>query len=60
MTRHPILEEVEPLATLLGVLRWATERTPPAEIIDVVVQDELTHDVIIRAGAGLYLAFDTT
>ena len=29
------------------------------EIVDVVVQDEYTHDVIVRAGA-LHLVFDTT
>lgn len=60
MIHDPILVEVEPLATLLGVLRWAQARTPTAEIIDVVAQDELTFDVIVRAGAGLFLAFDTT
>lgn len=30
------------------------------EIVDVVVQDEYTHDVIARARSGAYLVFDST
>jgi hypothetical protein len=38
--------------TLEEVLSWG-------ELVDVVVQDEFTHDVIVRAVAG-FLVFDTT
>jgi hypothetical protein len=58
--RPPILEEVEPLRTLDGVLRWAFARTAPAEVVDVVAQDEFTHDVVVRAAADTFLVFDTT
>ena len=58
--RHSILDQVEPLQTLAGVLRWAQARRPPAEVVDVVVQDELTHDVVVRAAADVFLVFDTT
>lgn len=41
--------------TLEDVLRWS------ADLIDVIVQDEFTHDVIVREPAGrAYVVFDTT
>jgi hypothetical protein len=58
--RPPWLDEVERLESLQGVLRWAFARTPPAEVVDVVAQDEFTHDVIVRVSDRAYLAFDTT
>ncbi len=30
------------------------------ELVDVIVQDEYTHDVIVRGPDGGYLVFDTT
>lgn len=39
--------------TLEDVVRWTTA------IVDIVVQDEYTHDVIAAAGAG-FAVFDTT
>lgn len=43
------------LATLEDVLRWG------ADILEVVVQDEYTHDVICtRQGLAGYVVFDTT
>ena len=43
------------LVTLEDVLRWG------ADVIAVVVQDEYTHDVIVRAGRTPgFLVFDTT
>lgn len=29
-------------------------------VVDVVVQDEYTHDVVVRAAEGLYLVYDST
>ena len=49
--------------TLADVLAWARGQTPPAEVAEIVTQDEYTHDVVVAAGpaqARLYLAFDTT
>jgi hypothetical protein len=46
------------LATLEELLAWC--RAHGAELVDVVVQDEFTHDVIVRQASGAYLVFDTT
>lgn len=46
------------LATLEDVLRVGLLQHPAWELVDVIVQDEFTHDVIVR-GPG-YLVFDTT
>lgn len=43
--------------TLEDVLAWA--HATGGTLLDVIVQDEYTHDVIVRAGAE-YLVFDTT
>lgn len=53
------LQEVEIFQTLEAVMKWAFARTPPAELINVVTQDEFTHDVVIKV-EGVYLVFDTT
>ena len=43
------------LATLEEVVRW------PGTIVEVIVQDEFTHDVIVAADDGDgFLVFDTT
>jgi hypothetical protein len=49
---------VDKLRTLEELLVWC--RAHGADIIDVVVQDEYTHDVIVREGDDRYLCFDTT
>jgi hypothetical protein len=49
---------VERLATLEEVLAWCHGHT--GDVVEVVVQDELTHDVIVRAAAPAFLVFDTT
>ena len=53
------LAAAERCATLEEVLAWAHALRPAAELVDVVVQDEFTHDVIVHA-APAYLVFDTT
>jgi hypothetical protein len=49
--------QVPPLRTLEEVLAWA--HATGGELVDVIVQDEFTHDVIVRAHEG-YACFDTT
>jgi hypothetical protein len=56
----PILGEIQGLETLGQVIRWAQDRTPRAEFVNVVVQDEYTHDVVVCVGEHLYAVFDTT
>ena len=49
--------------TLADVLAWARTQRPLAEVVEIVTQDEYTHDVVLGVGAGddrLYLAYDTT
>jgi hypothetical protein len=59
--------EVERLATIIArhsilaeVLRWAAVRSPPATVLEVVTQDEYTHDVVLGWRDGLCLVYDTT
>ncbi len=60
MSNRPLPAGVEEIGSLGGVVRWATACMPPAEIVDVIEQDEYTRDVIVRVWAGLYLVFDST
>jgi hypothetical protein len=50
---------VHALRSLEDVLAWAFAQRPPAELLEVIVQDEFTHDVIVQHCAE-YLVFDTT
>ena len=47
----------EKLRTLEEVLRWA--HALGHTLVEVVTQDEYTHDVVVATGAG-WLVFDTT
>jgi len=42
------------LDTLEDVLRWG------GDVVDVIVQDEYTHDVVVRGPTPGFLVFDTT
>jgi len=55
-----ILSEVGSVRTLEQVMLWAFGRKPPAELLNVVTQDEFTHDVVIRVSPEVFLVFDTT
>lgn len=55
-----ILKEVGGLLSLAAVMDWALRRTPPATLVNVVTQDEFTHDVIFKTDAAGFLVFDTT
>jgi hypothetical protein len=47
------------LDTLEEVLAWGFAQRPPCDVVEVIVQDEFTHDVVMRAATGYYV-FDTT
>lgn len=50
---------VPELSTLVDVLSWA--RTQGHELAEIVVQDEYTHDVVVKAKvAPSFVVFDTT
>jgi hypothetical protein len=55
-----ILSEVGSFRTLEQAMLWAFGRKPPAELLNVVTQDEFTHDVVIQASPEGFLVFDTT
>ena len=48
------------LDTLEDVLRFGLAQRPAWDVVDVVVQDEFTHDVIVVGPAPAFLVFDTT
>ena len=48
------------LKTLEDLLPFGFAQRPPWELLDVIVQDEFTHDVIVRGPAPAFLVFDTT
>jgi hypothetical protein len=54
-----ILSELESLQTLEQVMHWAASRKPPAWLLNVVTQDEFTHDVLFEASPDAFLVFDT-
>jgi hypothetical protein len=54
------LGHVADLETLEDVLRWGFAQRPGWDVVEVVVQDELTHDVIVRGPSAVLLVFDTT
>jgi hypothetical protein len=46
--------------TLEDILAWCRAQQPPSEIVDVIVQDEFTHDVVVRGPMPVWFVFDTT
>ncbi|HKA21317.1 MAG TPA: hypothetical protein VKN18_23775 [Blastocatellia bacterium] len=54
-----ILSELESLRTLEQAMHWAASRKPPARLLNVVTQDEFTHDVVFQASPEVFLVFDT-
>jgi hypothetical protein len=57
--RSEVLSEVKPFRTLEGVFEWAFARKPQAQLVEVVTQDEFTHDIIISLDEETFLVFDT-
>jgi hypothetical protein len=48
------------LRTLGAVLGWLRALDPPRTVLDIVTQDEYTHDVIVPWDERLVLVFDAT
>ena len=57
---HRLVLELKVLETLEEVVRWGLAQAVPRMILDVVVQDEFGHDVVMEWEGGLHLVFDTT
>lgn len=54
------LATVSQFHTLDAALKWALRQTPRFTPEDAVIQDEFTHDILVRAPDGSYLVFDAT
>jgi len=57
---HKLVEQVRPLATLEEVLRWGLRQPEERMILEILVQDEYCHDVVMEWELGKHLVFDTT
>jgi hypothetical protein len=60
MRNDTLLTELHQIATLKQVLSWSLSQDPPAEFVDVVIQDEYHHDVIVRVADDAYAVFETS
>jgi hypothetical protein len=60
MWTETLLQELHQLATLKSVLNWSLAQEPRAEFVDVIVQDEYHHDVIVRVTDRVYAVFETS
>jgi hypothetical protein len=45
--------------TLADLMRWCERQQPRAQVIEIVTQDEYTHDVVLPFDQA-FLVFDTT
>lgn len=52
--------ELRTRRTLADVLTWARAQQPPATVVEIVTQDEYTHDVIVALDPRVHLVFDAT
>lgn len=57
---HRLVAQVKRLSTLEEVIRWWLAQPTPRIILEVIVQDEFCHDVVVEWEGGLHLVFDTT
>ena len=57
--RSALQRSLSGLGMLGDVVRWLAQQTPRGAIVDVIVQDEFTHDVVVSDGQR-YLVFDAT
>ena len=46
--------------TLADVLQWTREQKAPRTVVEIVTQDEYTHDVVVPFDGEHFLAFDAT
>ncbi|MHB1557368.1 MAG: hypothetical protein ACYC61_07800 [Isosphaeraceae bacterium] len=60
MSENELLQTLRQFVTLKGVLGWALAREPRADFVDVVIQDEFHHDVVLRVGDCVYGVFETS
>ena len=52
--------EVAEHHTLGHLVRWCAAQRPLRNIVEIVTQDEYTHDVVVPYSHTLHLVYDTT
>jgi hypothetical protein len=60
VTHDDVFEELRAMSSLGEVIRWSTSRQPRAEFVDVIIQDEFNHDVVVRVSSTVYAVFETS
>jgi len=55
-----LVDQVKRLETLEEVIQWGLRQPVARTILEVLVQDEYCHDVVMEWEGGLHLVFDTT
>jgi hypothetical protein len=60
MECNAILAELQSFSSLATVIPWALSREPRAEFVDVVIQDEFNHDVVLRISSTEFAVFETS
>jgi hypothetical protein len=60
MRDDALVADLSRLETLRQVLNWSMARSPRAEFVDVVIQDEYHHDVVVRISDVVYAVFETS
>jgi hypothetical protein len=60
MNRAALSGQLESHETLGQVLRWNLAQRPRAEFVDVVIQDEYSHDVVVRISDHVFAVYATT
>lgn len=58
--RQAIESLVSTQKTLEDVVRWGLGLKPVQMVKDVIIQDEYTHDVVLRHPSGVWLVYDVT
>jgi len=46
--------------TLGDVMKWGLSLSPPRAPVEIVTQDEYTHDVVLELASDCFLVYDTT
>ena len=59
MRANLLRDELAPLWSLHAVVQWGLAQTPSYMVVEVIIQDEFTHDVVVHAG-DVFLVFDST
>ena len=51
---------VERQVTPGDVVKWGLSQSPPRSPVEIVTQDEYTHDAVFELQSECYLVYDTT